>query len=77
MKRRCRCADEAVCGAEAAVQTQTLTERLGAQVKHRCRCADEAVCGAEAAMVERLAAEGLLTPNNGALDPGAQPPMPH
>ena len=23
-------------------------------------------------MVERLAAEGLLTPNNGALDPGAQ-----
>ena len=25
-------------------------------------------------MVERLAAEGLLTPNNGALDPGARPP---
>ncbi len=46
----------------------------GAQVKHRCHCADEAVCGAEAAMVERLAAEGLLTPNNGALDPGARPP---
>ena len=44
-----------------------------AQVKHRCHCADEAVCGAEAAMVERMAAEGLLTPNNGALDPGASP----
>jgi len=48
--------------------------RVRAQVKHRCHCADEAVCGAEAAMVERLAAEGLLTPNNGALDPGARPP---
>ena len=46
-------------------------------MKHRCKCADEAVCGAEAAMVERLAAEGLLTPNNGALDPGTQPPNLH
>src|SRR5690242_7179151 len=40
------------------------------QVKHRCHCADEAVCGTEAAMVERLAGEGLLTPNNGTKPPG-------
>ncbi|KAK9842464.1 hypothetical protein WJX81_001323 [Elliptochloris bilobata] len=49
---------------------------LHIQVKHRCHCADEAVCGAEAAMVERLAAEGLLTPNNGALDPDDVPVLP-
>ena len=61
-------------GGYAIVHPNPQAGPLGAQVKHRCRCADEAVCGAEAAMVERLAAEGLLTPNNGALDPGAQRP---
>src|SRR5690242_7179154 len=40
------------------------------QVDRQCDGEDEAVCGGEAAMVERLAGEGLLTPNNGTKPPG-------